>query len=98
MILLKFSGVSSNLNNKRLTYSLSGNVSNPGKYSTRIPLARRRFCQSFCNFEKILTIPIVVPMHRSIGNFENLTKTQYRIRKDVGLCALKIDNSFVTNQ
>ena len=49
---VKFSGVSSNLNSKRLTSSLSCNVLNPGKYSTRIPLAHRRFCQSFCNFEE----------------------------------------------
>ena len=33
-----------------------------------------------------------------LGCFENLTKTQYRIRKDVDLSALKIDNSFTTNQ
>ena len=50
---LKFSGVSFNLNSKLLTSSLSCNVLNPGKYSTRIPLALRRFCQSFCMLEKI---------------------------------------------
>ena len=95
----KFSGVSPNLYSKLLTSSLSCNVLNPGKYSTRIPLACHRFCQSFCILKKISTIPIFVPMHRSIeGFFENLPKTQHRIRKDVDLRALKIDNPFVTNQ
>ena len=50
---VKISGVSPNLNSKLSTSSLSCNVLNPGKYSTRIPLAHRRFCQSFCNFEKV---------------------------------------------
>ena len=50
---VKFSGVSPNLYSKLLTSSLSCNVLNPGKYSTRIPSAHRRFCESFCNFEKI---------------------------------------------
>ena len=67
-----------------------------GKYSTRIPLARRRFCQSFCILKKITTIPIFVHMNRSVS--ENLPKAQHRIRKDVDLRALKIDNPFVTNQ
>ena len=47
--------------------------------------------------KKISTIPIFVPMHRSIGGvLENLPRAQHRIRKDVDLRALKIDNSFVT--
>ena len=41
---VKFSGVSPNLYSKLLTSSLSCNVLNPGKYSTRIPLAHHRFC------------------------------------------------------
>ena len=61
---VKISGVSFNLNSKRLTSSLSCNVLYPGKYSTRIPLARRRCCQSFCNFEKIWSILIFAPIHR----------------------------------
>ena len=61
---VKFSGISPNLYSKLLTSSLSCNVSNPGKYSTPIPLAHHRFCQSFCNFEKISSILIFVPMHR----------------------------------
>ena len=35
-----------------------------GKYSTRISSAHRRFCQSFCNFEKIWSVLIFAPMHR----------------------------------
>ena len=66
---VKFSGVSPNLYSKLLTSSLSCNVLNPGKYSTRIPLAHRRFCQSFCDFEKILFILIFAPMHRKIQDF-----------------------------
>ena len=46
----------------------------------------------------IWTIPIFVPMHCLIGILVYLTKTQYRIRKYVDLCTLKIDNSFITNQ
>ena len=37
-------------------------------------------------------------MHRWIGGFENLTKTQNRIRKDEDLRALKTDDLFITNQ
>ena len=67
ILLVKFSDVSPNLNSKLLTSSLSCNVLNPGKYSTRIPLDHRRFCQNFCKPKMIWTIPIFVPMHRSIG-------------------------------
>ena len=56
---VKFSGVSSDLNSNRLTSSLSCNVLNPGKYSTRSPSAHRRFCQSFCIPEKFRTIPTI---------------------------------------
>ena len=54
---VKFSGVSSNVNNKLLTSSLSCNVLYLGKYSARIPVAHRRFCQSFCNFEEDFNHP-----------------------------------------
>ena len=60
---IKFSSVSSNLTSKRLTSSLSCNVLNPGKYFTGIPLARRRFCPSFCIPEMIWTIPVCLHMH-----------------------------------
>ena len=52
-----------------------------GRYSTRIPLARRRFCQSFCILEKILTIPIFVPMHRSIGGYRESYQDTTQIPK-----------------
>ena len=81
---VKFSGVSSYLNSKCLTSSLSCNVLNPGKYYTRIPLARRRFSQSFCNFDNILAIPIFVPMHCSIGcsrvSYQDTTQNPKRRR------------------
>ena len=35
-----------------------------GRCSTRIPSALHRFCQSFCNFEKIWSTLIFAPMHR----------------------------------
>ena len=60
-----FSGVSSNLISKRLTSSLSCNVLNPGIYSTRIPLAHRRFCQSFCILKKISTIQFFTRARRA---------------------------------
>ena len=71
---VKFSGDSPNLNSKLLTSSLNCNVLNPGKYSTRSPSAHHRFCQSFCIL-KILTIPIFVPMHRSIEGFRKSSQS-----------------------
>ena len=90
---VKFSGVSSNLNSKRLTSSLSCNVLNPGEDilavdSVKVSVFRRWFEPS----QSIL--PCIV----RLGVLVYLTKTKYRIRKDVDLRVLKIHNSFVTNQ
>ena len=102
IIPVKFSGVSSNLNSKLLTSWLSCNVLNPGKYSTRIPLARRRFCPSFCRPEMIWTIPIFLPMHRSIGgsrrsyqdtNTES-EKTQTYVRWRLMTCSSPIKDKY----
>ena len=79
----KFSGVSPNLNIKLLTSSLRGNELYPGKFSTRVPLARRRICQSFRHFEKISTIPIFVPMHRSIEGFRESSQDITQIPKSI---------------
>ena len=64
---VKLSGVSFNLNSKLLTSWLSCNVLNPGKYSTRIPLARRQFCPSFCISVNFWTTSICLPMQCLIG-------------------------------
>ena len=69
-----------------------------GKYSTRSPSAHRRFCQSFCVRRWFEPSQSVFPCIVRLGVLVYLTKTQYRIRKDVDLCALKIDDLFITNQ
>ena len=95
---VKFSGVSSNLNNKSLTLDWAATYWILGKYSTRNPLARRQFCSSFCILKKISNIPILFPCIVWMGVLVYLSKTQYRIWEYVELCALKTDDLLVTNQ
>ena len=93
---VKLSGVSPNLYSKLLTSSLSCNVLNPEKYSlefhrltvdsVKVSVILRR-CNSILFLQASLGFRILM----------DLSKTQHRIRKDVDLRALKIDDSFVTN-
>ena len=93
---VKFSGVSSNFNSKHLTSSLSCNVLNPGKINS---IGSPSILSKFRYFEEDFNHPNLCS-HASFDweVFENLPKAQHRIRKDVDRRALKIDNSFVTNQ
>ena len=64
----------------------------------RSPSAHLLFCQSFCIPEMIWTSQSVFPCIVRLEVLVYLTKTQYRIRKDVDLCALKIDDSLFNSQ
>ena len=78
---VKFSGVSPNINSNSLTSCLSCNVLNPGKYSTRIPLARRQFCPSSSIPEMFWITTISVPMQCLIGSSRVSYQAQYRLTK-----------------
>ena len=69
---VKFSGVSSNFNSERLTSSLSRNVLNPEKIFHSNSIGSPSILSKFLYFEEDLTIPIFVPIHRSIGWFSKI--------------------------
>ena len=97
---VKFSGVSFNLNSNSWTSWLSCNVLNPGKIFHPLefhPLRINSVQVSVlrCSFEPLQSL---FPCSVWLGVLVYLTKTQYRIWKDVDLCALKTDDLFITNQ
>ena len=74
------------------TYCISGNI--PLEFY-KLAVDSDTVCVFRWTFEPSQSLfPCIV----RLGVFDNLTRTQYRIRKDVDLCALKINNSFITDQ
>ena len=63
----KLSGVTLDLNGNSWTSWQSCNVLNPGKYSTRSPLAHHQFCRKICILVSFWTMSICLPMQCLIG-------------------------------
>ena len=96
---VKFSGVSPNFNNKLLTSSLSCNVLNPGKIFHSKSIGSPSILSKFLYSGDDLNHPNLSSHASFDGGFSCiLPRHTYRIRKDVDLCALKIDDSFFTSQ
>ena len=93
ILLVKFSGVSSNLSSKLLTSWLSCNALYPGNIFHSKSIGSPSILSKF-----LYSWDVLKPSQSIFPCSVWLGVLVYRIRKDVDLRALKIDNSFVTNQ